>query len=121
MPFGRSVKLHAPSRGDQWFVRFGLLGLAWATGGLGEGVETVGGLVVEAVHELPVGSMVTMMEEWPRRVWMTLGYSPAVMSQEAWEWRRSCIRQGPPTDSATARRQILHRRCSFTRRGQACG
>ena len=31
-----------------------LLGHAWATGGLGEGVETVGGLVVEAVHELPV-------------------------------------------------------------------
>ena len=54
MPFGRSVKLPAPSRSDQWSVPFGLLGHAWATGGLGEGVETVGGLVVEAVHELPV-------------------------------------------------------------------
>ena len=34
--------------------RLGGLGHAWATNGLGDGVETVGGLVVEAVHEVPV-------------------------------------------------------------------
>ena len=55
----------------------------------------------------PYRSMVTWIEECPSRVWMALGCSPAAISQEAWVWRKSWIRQGAPTDSATARRQIL--------------
>ncbi len=34
--------------------QWGGLGHAWATNGLSDGVETVGGLVVEAVHQVPV-------------------------------------------------------------------
>jgi len=73
---------------------------------LGDGVQTVGRALVETVHEMAASVDGAWIEEWPRRVWMVLGCSPAAISQAAWVCLRSCIRQGGPTEAATAVRQI---------------